>query len=597
MTPFEELRWLQEHPDFEERPMSLSEFLGPDYLNVEGMIRPRIRQELENIMGAEVSGERLTKFSLAMITGGIGIGKTTVASIVLPYMAHWVLCLRDPQKFFKLLPGSRIAFMQMSTSEKQALEVVFGDIKARIEHSPWFQKYPFDTRFKNQLRFAKDIWILPGDSEETTFEGYNILGGILDEADSHKVTPRMDYAEQGYATIFSRIQSRFQDRGFLLVIGQMKKSTGFAARKFQEFKSDPNAYAVRLAIWDSMGDEFYRNPKTGQIKKFAYDTFRKQIVPSGIAEMLPNANILWIPDLYRKGFEQHPEKSLRDLAGIPPAAGQPFISLVDKIHACRDRWLRRYPSAHGGPVRSDGRLEPWFRAPDTLPRVCHVDVAFAGGGDALGFAMAHVPEVVEIEGERKPYIVVDMLLRIKVPEGKEIFLGDIRRIVYSLREDRGFRIRGVTLDGFQSQDSIQQFRRHRFECDYLSIDRQLLPYHDLREAIYEDRLDFPPYLVKYNFEDEELTEVAIKELTELEEGDRKVDHPELGSKDIADALAGCVTTLMGDRRYHKKVVSIFSTVPSTRAQGGFDHPALVGTAGMTSLIPPTIDELMRDVGR
>jgi dephospho-CoA kinase len=34
----------------------------------------------------------MTQFPLAMITGGIGIGKTTVASIVLPYLAHWVLC-------------------------------------------------------------------------------------------------------------------------------------------------------------------------------------------------------------------------------------------------------------------------------------------------------------------------------------------------------------------------------------------------------------------------------------------------------------------------------------------------------------------------
>lgn len=142
---------------------------------------------------------------------------TTMASVILPYMVHWVLCLKSPQEFFDLLPGSRIAFMMMSTSEDQAKETVFGDVKARIQYSPWFRdNFPYDPDFKNQIRFDKDIWILPGSSMETSFEGYNILGGILDETDSHKVTQNKDYGEDGWNTINGRIDSRFQDRGFLL---------------------------------------------------------------------------------------------------------------------------------------------------------------------------------------------------------------------------------------------------------------------------------------------------------------------------------------------------------------------------------------------
>jgi hypothetical protein len=186
-----------------------------------------------------------------------------------------------------LLPGSRIAFMQMSTSGPQAKEVVFGDIKARIEYSPWFQNnFPYDKNFKNQIRFPqKDIWILPGDSAETTFEGYNILGGILDEADSHKVTANKDYAEQGYTTISSRITSRFGDKGFLLVIGQMKKGNGFAAKKYQEMKKDPNAHAVRMAIWESFGWDKHTDPVTGERDSFWYDSKRHDIVPPLAAKM------------------------------------------------------------------------------------------------------------------------------------------------------------------------------------------------------------------------------------------------------------------------------------------------------------------------
>lgn len=605
-----ELEWLKKHPEFEERPATLREFLGPGYLDIESRVRKRILSELEAVFGDEVTGDRMTQFPIAMITGGIGIGKTTVASIVLPYMAHWVLCLRDPQGFFGLLPGSRIAFMQMSTSEKQALEVVFGDIKARIQHADWFvNKYPYDPKFTNQLRFPKDVWIIPGDSLETTFEGYNILGGILDEADSHKVTPNKDYAEQGYDTIANRISSRFGDRGFLLVIGQMKKATGFAARKFEELKTRKDAYVVRMAIWDSMGDDHYRckqrgphlenmelaeGEECGSTHKFFYDTFRKRIVSDEVAQFIESEHLIQIPSLYKREFEVNPQKALRDLAGIPPAVGDPFISLADKIVDCRDRWIQRYSAVDGeSPVDPEGRFAKWFIAPDKLKRAVHLDIAYSANGDALGLAMGHVPELVEIEGELKPYIVFDFLLRIKAAPGSEIFLNEIRRIIYMLRDERKYNIIDVTMDGFQSTDTMQQLKKRRYRSEYLSVDRQVLPYHDLRDAIYEERVDFPPYVVRMNADSVDYTEIAVKELTELVDAGNKVDHPEGGSKDVADCMAGVAFTLMGNSRtYAKKVVSLNTARQQSQqrlaaAAGGLSHPAMLGDSGLSAPLPPS----------
>lgn len=611
-TASQEAAWLAQHPEFAERPATLIEFLGPEYLGIESKVRDAIKHELSEIMGHDVSHERPTAYQLAIITGAIGIGKTTIASIVLPYLVHWCLCLKDPQDFFDLLPGSRIAFMQMSTSEQQAKEVVFGDIKARIEHSKWFKNHPTDPAFKNQFRFRswrngvlaeRDIWIIPGDSAETTFEGYNILGGILDEADSHKVTKNKDYADQGYDTIFNRMSSRFEDRGFLLVIGQMKKSVGFAARKYAEFKANKDAYAVRMAIWESRGDAYFTCKQVGPheldpglddgvtcgaVHKFAYDTHRKQIIPDQIAGAagFTNDAMLWIPVAYLDQFETNPEKALKDLAGIPPAVGSPFISLVHKIHDCRDRWIERYGDE--SPVGVDGRIAPWFRAQETLKRVAHVDIAYADEGDALGIAMGHVRELVEIDGEVKPHIVYDLLLRMVAPAGGEIFLANMRHVIYDLRNEYGFRLDGVTLDGFQSQDTIQQFTKRRIPAQYLSVDRQILPYHDLREAIYEGRLDFPPYMVIMRPGQTDRVEVAVKELTELVDNGTKVDHPELGSKDIADAMAGVAFTLMGDRRYHRKV-KVLSEYREEKqaAAGGLSHHAYLGHGSLTAPLPPS----------
>lgn len=563
----ESFEWLKRHPDFEQKPASITEFLGPLYLNIESKVRPAIRSELIEIFGEEVSGTRIAKKKIGMFTGAIGIGKTTIASIILPYMVHWVLCLKDPQDFYGLLPGSRIAFMMMSTSEKQAKNVLFGDIFARIQNSPWFtENYSYDPTYTTIIKFPKSIWILPGDSAETTFEGYNILGGILDEADSHKVTDKQDYADTGYDTIFTRMSSRFDDKGFVMVIGQMKKATGFAARKYEEMKTDPDAHVIRLTIWESFGWEKYCKPD-GRRDSFWYDKNRRQIVPSDVVGLLSDSStLIEVPTMYRRDFENNPEKALKDLAGIPPAVGHPFISLTHKITECVEKWQERNEHI-GSPVDencTNPKLAKWFKALDTRKRALHIDVAYSEHGDALGLAMGHVESLEEIDGEEKPYIVFDLLYRIKAPAGSEIFLSDIRRLVYHIKDDLGFRLGKITMDGFQSTDSLQQFRKRRIKADYLSVDRNTLPYEDLREAIYDGRVEFPPYFTQYDRSGTRSGEIGIKELMELVDNGKKVDHPEGGSKDVADCMAGVCTSLMGDRSYRRGVRSFGSSASESR---------------------------------
>ena len=557
-----ELQWLKDNPDFNERPATIAEFLGDRYLNIEARVRPGVREALVEIFGTEIDPYRISKKRRAIFTGAIGIGKTTLASIGLPYMVHWILCLKDPQGYFGLLPGSRIAFMQMSTSEQQAREVIFGDIFARIQHSPWFmENAPYDEKYTKQIRFPnKDIWIIPGDSSENTFEGYNILGGILDEMDSHKQTKEKDYADLGYDTIHGRIFSRFEDRGLLILIGQMKKANGFAAKKYNEFRNDPDAWTCRMTLWESLGWHRYLN-EDGTRNSFYYDFKRRAVIPKIVGQMLDPDRIktlLEIPQMFWSNFTNNPEKSLRDLAGIPPAVSDPFISLVDKIELCRDRWVERYaqcPSPVGtNPILIE--FEDWFRALDARKRAIHIDFAYSANGDALGLAMGHIAGLVKSEeDEMQPLIVIDFLARLKAAPGTEIMLADVRKVIYHLRDNLKFRIARVTMDGFQSVETRQQLRKKRFSVDELSVDKDTQPYEDLREAIYEERLEFPPFITYLNKGDAETIEIVIKELMELTSDGRKVDHPIDGSKDVADAMAGVVSTLVGNRSYRRGVAS------------------------------------------
>lgn len=598
LAAIKELDWLKNNADFEERPASIMEFLGPNYLNIDSGVRPGLRQVLLDIFGDKSQPYSLAKYNEAMMTGAIGIGKTTFASIVLPYMVHWVLCVKDPQKFFQLLPGSRIAFMMMSTSEDQAREVIFADVFARIKHSPWFKKYPYDEKFKNQIRWPqKDIWILPGDSAETTFEGYNILGGVLDEMDSHRVTPKKDYALEGYNTISNRIKSRFQDRGLLILIGQMKKSVGFAASKYKDFSDAEDAYTSRMTIWESFGWDTPRYLKPdGTRDSFWFDRRRKIVVPALVAEDSNNDLYMEIPNVYRKSFIDDPDKALKDLAGIPPAVGAPFIGMVHKIESCTERWHARFKVDESplAPVLSEAMFAPWFKANDRLRRAMHIDIAYSDSGDALGMAMGHVREMKEIEGELRPVIVIDFLLRMRPMPGQEIILADVRKVVYRLKDEMGFNLRKVTLDGFQSTDTIQQLNKKRFDSDYLSVDRNLLPYQDLRDAIYEERLEFPKYMTYMSHGDERKVEIAFNELTQLIDTGKKVDHPIGGSKDVADAMAGVVHTLAGDRTYRRGVSSANRPSSDEADVAGYDPTKvtqLQGSASSSLLVPPALGSL------
>lgn len=940
-----EAAWLHANPHFRERPATIAEFLGVGYLDIESEVRPAIRDALIDMFGEEVSGDRIAILPLAIITGAIGIGKTTCASIILTYMVHWVSCLWNPQKYFNLLPGSRIAFMQMSTSRAQAQAVVFGDIKARILNSDWFKRHcPFDPSFKNQLHFPKDIWIVPGDSGETTFEGFNILGGIIDEADSHQVTQHKDYAEEGYDcaddetqilttegwkhhwelsngdtvltlrheegvaewepvlevrrfevadeklirmegkefsslttpnhrwpvvgsrgvrgwtttegmntgdsvpvcapvdsvpivpifsdafvesvawfwteghirrasrnvdiyqsiaskhlermrsafagafgapvpsfprrgsttdgiprwrestnralaefhfsadagdtlvefapdrvptfaflsqltqsqldlfievslladncgvnklaqkseaaadafalacilsgrgvsirkhhdkaapydmnlvriltkrfaspvkasrepqgcmtispeiysgtvwcprtgnrswlarrngsvyftgnTIRNRIDSRFGDRGFLIVIGQMKRSDGFAKRTYDSFVKRDDAYALHLTIWESFGldhsqyqctevgphklaPELDAGQTCGAFHTFPFDMRRKEVITDELAAVLGTeaTDVIRIPMLYFREFETNPEKSLRDLAGVPPLVGDPFIGRPYKIEEARDRWIANLQTGPESPIGVDGVLADWFKVDDSIPRVGHIDVAYAADGDAYGFGMGHIEGVVDIDGELKPYIVIDLLYRKKAASGGgEVDLSEARHFIYDLRDGRSHvKLKKITMDGFQSTDSMQQLRKRRFEVEYLSVDKTLLPYYDLRDALYEDRIEIPPYYVHIAPGATEVVEIAVKELSELIDNGKKVDHPmKGGSKDIADCIAGVVSTLMANRAYRRNTVSLADhrdrKLQATGTDSYVRHPAYRGDLqGVRAPLPP-----------
>lgn len=97
--------------------------------------------------------------------------------------------------------------------------------------------------------------------------------------------------------------------------------------------------------------------------------------------------------------------------------------------------------------------------------------------DACGVCFASVPKWIAVEtaglgGDQvmRPFLRIEFMARITVPSMGEIRFQDVRDLIYEL-QDRGFPIGFVTLDQWQSVDTIQQLNERGIRAGQMSIDR------------------------------------------------------------------------------------------------------------------------------
>lgn len=512
-----------EHPEYEHKPVTMREFLeNPDFVPTQDAPRPYNKQLLIDIFDSGNSWsefETFGRYEEAMYIAGIGSGKSYVSSMSIVYCIYRLLCLRDPQAYFNFAKGTKIAFINISTSFSQAKDVVFSEIKNRIDNNQWFQNfYPPSPRIKSLLRFPKSIYILPLGSNEESPLGYNIFGAVIDEASFHTLTKDKDYAEESYNQIKKRIRSRFLNKGKLFVITSPRYVYDFAEKKWEQEQGNPKVFKRRAALWDVMPEERYAGPR--------FDV-------GDYISRYRNKNIM-VPVEFEPEFKQNPERAMRDYGAQPSLAIEGLFNDPDIIFTKSNK-ERFHP--YNEQLED---FEEWFwnyrssKDYDSDKRFIHIDLGLnkEGKGDCAGLAMGKFAGWVErksVEGrmEKRPKIKIDLMMQIKAKSAKdEIQFEDVRQIVYRLR-DIGYNIHKVTFDGWQSVDSVQTLKSGGINADFFSVDRNPESYYTLKSALLDDRLDFYHY------------KPFISELQSLEElKGKKIDHPRGGSKDVSDAVAG-----------------------------------------------------------
>lgn len=528
---------LQDYAQYRWKPVGIKEFIcSPHYLNKEKEIYPGVLAAAEELnSGGYVE---------AIMTGGIGSGKTTLALYTNAYQLYLLSCMRSPHKQFGLDPSSEILLVFQSMTLHLARGVDYQRFRSMIEGSPYFLKhYPFEKKLESKLVFPNRVEVVPVSGTETAAIGQNVMGGLIDELNYMAVVEKSkvavdkgtyDQAILVYNSISRRRKSRFMENGKLpgiLCLVSSKKYPGqFTDQKMLEAQKDSTIFVYDKRVWDIKPGDFGNQ---GWFNVFAGDLTRKPKVLEEDEEVSDKERhlVVQIPEEFRGEFEKDVINALREIAGVSTLARHPFFLEVDKVDAA----FKQRESIFSQPVvdfveQRLTLLKKNFWNPE-VPRFAHCDLALSG--DSAGLTIGTVTGFKNVSGDKgqpayMPNIWIDGVLEVRPPKNCEILLGKIREVIIVLKK-MGLNIVWVTFDQFQSSDSQQILRQQGLITGHQSMDEVPSRAYDfLKTATYEGRMNIPHH------------KKVHREIVMLEKDAKtgKVDHPPAGSKDCSDSLAG-----------------------------------------------------------
>jgi len=481
--------WVIKNPEFECKPAkNIQEFVQSEfYLNAKDECWDTV---LDLLVEFYESKKHIGMFILPP-----GAGKSYLSGIIATHEVHQLLCYKEPHKRLKLASGSNIAIMNVSQNGQQAKKVVFGEIKARIDYSYWFQNfYKPNPDKRSELEFSKNIFIIPGNSSESNPFGYNLVVVIMDEVAWWEMSISKDYVKDLFETLEKRIGNRYgDDWNWKIVLITNPSYPDTYCEKLVESK---DVFGVRKTIFE-----------------MKYWLFTKDLI-NWEGRLIPK-------EMYETAVK-NPDSFKRDALAIPSETISPFI--ID-------------PKTALNKIMNNEIINPVFNETIDWEKVIipkakvnwHFDLGITG--TAAGCCGTY-----KENGIIKPVLIYRKQGSPQAP----VLLSDMRQIVITFR-DRGGRVGKISYDGFASEDSLQILRNLRFDVEQLSVDKDSSVYDTLKEVIYSFRIQLPMAdWDKIKILCESPTEWLYKELSELERHKLKIDHRPKGSKDMSDALAGSV---------------------------------------------------------
>lgn len=557
-------RWLD--CDSDTRAMTLAKLQGFRHVPVDAETFLRdsfylgLEDELYDTMLAPFLELNSGQYVEAVLTGGIGSAKTSLAVWTTLRQLYLLSLMENPHKSFALQRSDEIEIILQSITETLAEAVSYSRLKTLLQlnhkRNGYFKReFPHNTNKDSELVFPHRIILKPVSGSNLATIGQNVISGIIDELNymaiiekSRKVVGGggvsagiFNQAIEVYNSIARRRVSRFMQQGvlpgILCLVSSSKYPGQFTDKKIEEAekqkseKGRSTIYVYRRAVWDIKPWQFSKE----RFRVFEGDEFRKPRLLSE-DEKLPaeDASLVHhIPVDFKQAFADDVVNALREMAGVSHISKNPFFANKEKLQAM---FNRERQSIFSGDWTDFARMlikimPRRIHGRDT-PRWAHVDLGLTG--DSCGVAIGHCPGFVSVRREgivyRLPKIVMDGVLEVRPPKGDEINFERVRNLFLLLRDKLGMPIKWVTYDTWQSKDSIQILRQKGFVTGERSIDVDMLPAEYFKRAVYDGRLDCPWHAKLWA----ECKDVQI----DFEK--QKVDHLPDGSKDLFDAVAGVV---------------------------------------------------------
>jgi hypothetical protein len=523
--------------DFTEKPATLEEFVtSKDYLGLPPlskyqyeMIRASTqiykRDTLHNIYGEE-EGEKIWKqtCSEVILQLGKGSGKDYTSTIACAYMVHLLLCLEDPARYYGKPPGDAIDIINIAINAIQANRVFFKGFNQRIEKSPWFQgRYIAKA---NMVEFDKGITVHSGHSEREAWEGYNVLVVILDEISGFELESTSGHEQAKtagsiYKMYRASVNSRFPDFGKVILLSFPRFKNDYIQQKYNEAVAEKEVvlrhhkFKVDPDLPDGTeGNEFEMEWEEDHI--VSYKVPRMYALKRPTWEINPTRTI----DDFTIDFYTDPTDALSRFACMPPDATDAFFKsrmVIEKAFS--------NPKLN---VDSYGRFDDDFKPNPDRTYFMHVDLAQKH--DHCAVALTHVEgwvtmKIGEQYKEAAPRVIVDAVRYWTPTASKSVDFTEVKDYITSIRE-RGFNLKLVTFDRWNSHDMMQQLGVHGIKTEILSVAKK--HYEDMSLTLTEERLHGPKI------------QLLIDELLQLRIVRDKVDHPRKGSKDLSDAVCGAI---------------------------------------------------------
>jgi hypothetical protein len=576
--------------DYWRKPPTWKDFVSDEFFlgnvcnpsiedNYAGMF-PKWREEMEKAFSTPE--ENLNQM---IFTGAIGLGKTFIGVIIVLFKMMEALCLRSPLTYYGLSKATAITFSLFSVTQKQIKSGAFQDALNMLRMSPFFIEKITDNinhrKFSDRkVGFHNNLQLEAGSKAHEAL-GRNVLVSLVDEVNFRIEAEAAVAAQELISNIDRRLKSRFRkghkNPGLLVIISSANTESDFLVQHINRERHNKSTKIFDFPWWEV----------AGQVKMdYCGDTFRVDIgdslnppyIVKDDSEVSEAYRIIDVPIEHLGEFEDDLPGSIRDLAGkstgritklfpnirnlvntLSDNIDNPFkgneLALSIEPHKQEARKIQDFLRPEVFLARRGNQLFP--KRHTNAPRFIHIDMS-SGSMDALGISMVHPVGCVEIEKlDRvsslreqllKPVFELDFSLRITRDKStrEAIDLGEIRTFIWWLKKQH-FNIKMVSCDlPNMSIETRSILKSLGFQTSYVSVDRTKEPYYILRQVVNEGRLKL--YLHDY----------LMLELVNLEDLDKKIDHPEKfsvqwdvadmkyqpenGSKDIADSLAGAIFT-------------------------------------------------------